>query len=282
MSLNARLSTLEMKLGIIASSSDGTNKKKNDPRHQMISDMDVASRLDALQGAIEKSMTTSTTTNDLKTSWMESCTLLKELDPGEGLTYQQQPLLYKRQELLAVAPQLKQDFQHLSTLIGLLHTTPSSAASGIGGGGIYQGQQRTMGGTMTTTGDGSSGTGGKPPSNRPPPSSSTSALSSSHHRHTSSVSSAGSSGSTSYPTPLTEDVITQASVLTTTTFQISMEDQRRLDTLKIQMEDLNQRTQKVMIQFHQMLEIYHVIMTAASEKCILFDETLRMREETTI
>jgi hypothetical protein len=207
MSLNARLAALEMKLGI---SSNTTSSSSN-----ALPETDVPDRLAALQVLVDKY-----TTTEIRTTWHESHRLLQELDPGEGLTYQQQPLLYKRQEILAAAPQLRQDFQHLSTLVGLLHNTQQQ-----------QQQQQQVGG--------------------------------------------GGGGGTN-TNPLTADTVTQAPILTS--LQVSLDDQRRLDSLRVQVEDLNGRTRTMTTRLHQLLEAYHAIMTAASEKCILVDEVLSMKE----
>ena len=214
-SLNARLAALEMKVGIVSSAEHVPAAEQH---HQQEQRLDIPGRIDALQATVDKAHSSTT---DLRTTWQESLALLQELDPGQGLTYQQQPLMYKRQEILAVAPQLKQDFHHLSTLVGLLHNTQQNGRGGMGSG-----------------------------------------------------------GKNSNKNPLTADSVTQAPLLTTVKVP-SLEDQRRLDALRVQIEDLNGRTRTMTTRLHQMLEVYHAIMTAASEKCILADEVLSMREAKT-
>jgi hypothetical protein len=213
MSLDARLSALEMKLGISSNNGSSSNNNNNASSNTLAEDDDLGGRLDALQAMVDKY-----TTTDFKNTWYECQKLLMELDPGEGLTYQQQPLMYKRQEVLAMAPQLERDFKHLSTLVGLLHNTTTSQ--------YKTPQQKT-------------------------------------HQNPPLV-------------VLTEDTITQAPILTT--LHVSMEDQRRLDALRVLIEDLNGKTRTLTTRLHQLLEAYHAIMTAASEKCILLDEVLSMKE----
>ena len=55
-------------------------------------------------------------------SWKEIRKLLKDLDPGIALTHQQQPLLYKRQDVLAGATELSRDFRQLDAVLKLLLT----------------------------------------------------------------------------------------------------------------------------------------------------------------
>lgn len=205
MTIDARLSALEWKLGLPsgASTSSKPHVEEGDHRKSQSDDTaastttDVSARLAALQATMEK-----TTTSEFKNTWQECQRLLQELDPGTGLTHQQQPLLYKRQEILAAAPQLEHDFEHLKTLVFLLHKQ-----------------------------------GGN---------------------------------------PLTLDAVTQAPILTS--IRVSPQEQRRLDTLRLTVDDLNARTKVMTLRLHQILEAYHAIMSAASEKCILADEVLSMKE----
>jgi hypothetical protein len=193
-SLGARLSALEAKLGVSSSSSSSSIQTQND----------MSSRLDAVQSSME-----SQTTSQFRDTWNESQKLFVDLDPGVGLTHQQQPLLYRRQEVLAAAPSLDKDMQEMHTILHLLLTSQPANANNKG-------------------------------------------------------------------TSLREDQVTQAPILTS--MQVSPEDQRRLDTLRLTMEDLDDRTKKVMGKMDHVLECYHAVMTAASEKCILADEAISARE----
>jgi hypothetical protein len=76
--------------------------------------------------------------------------------------------------------------------------------------------------------------------------------------------------------PLREDQVTQAPIITSVC--LSPEDERRLDALQLTFRDLDTRSQKLVGEMDNTLECYHAIMTAASEKCVLADETIAMRE----
>lgn len=108
-SLEARLSDLEAKLGVGLPT---------------ITKSDIAQRLDKVQAAINQQ-----TTAAFRETWNESQALFKELDPGMALTHQQQPLLYRRQEVLAAAVSLDKDMQELSKIMHLLqpHTEKGKA-----------------------------------------------------------------------------------------------------------------------------------------------------------
>jgi hypothetical protein len=192
-SLEARLSALEAQLGV-SSSSEGPSRN------------DMSIRLDALQSTIETQ-----TTSQFRETWHESQKLFRELDPGMALTHQQQPLLYRRQEVLAASGSLQTDMGELGNILHLLLTSQ------------------------------------REPANQQQPNAT-----------------------------LREDQVTQAPILTSVS--VSPEDQRRLDALRLTLEGLNVRTQKLTTNMDQMLECYHAVMTAASEKCILADETISYRE----
>ena len=203
------MSALEAKLGLRRSNTDTSSNSTT---------ADISTRLNGIQAAMDKHATP-----QFKTTWNESQTLLRELDPGAGLTHQQQPLLYKRQEVLAASESLKSDMNELSQVLHLLLTS--------------QARQDSKGSTLLT-----------------PTKKDTTAV------------------PASVASTLREDQVTQAPILTS--MKVSPEDQRRLDALRLTIEDLNSRTQKVMMKLDHMVECYHSVVTAASEKCILADEAL--------
>ena len=188
-SLEARLSALEAQLGVSTCSSE-------------VFQNDISSRLDALQSTLE-----SQTTQGFRETWQESQKLFRELDPGMALTHQQQPLLYRRQEVLAASDSLQTDMEELGKILHLLLTA-------------------------------------QPPKEP--------------------------------NATLREDQVTQAPILTSVS--VSPDDQRRLDALRLALEDLSVRTQKLTTNMDQMLECYHAVTTAASEKCILANETISFKE----
>ena len=191
-SFEARLAAVEAKLGVLPLIRPSSKTTIDD----------VSSRLDSIKAAVEKH-----TTSQFRDTWQESEKLFQELNPGMALTHQQQPLLYRRQEILASADALRTDMEELRKILHLLLTS-QSAISG----------------------------------------------------------------------PLREDHVTQAPIITQ--LSISYEDERRLDALRLTMEDLQNRTEKLMRKMDHMLECYHAIMMAASEKIVLADETILMREAT--
>ena len=186
-SIEARLSALEAQLGVLPLSSNASRD-------------DISSRLD-----IAKSKLDSTTTSQFRDTCQESENLMKELDPGMALTHQSQPLLYRRQEILAASDSLRQDMNELSKIFHLL-LTAQPANSG----------------------------------------------------------------------PLREEQVTQAPIITAPS--ISQEDERRLDALRLNLLDINGRTNKLVAKMDSILECYHAVMTAASEKFVLADETISHRE----
>lgn len=191
-SLEARLAALETKLGVAGRSNDE----------------DAEARLAALQGQLDKFASP-----QYKSLWKESFQLLEELDPSIGLTHQQQPLLYKRQQVLAASETLGQDMAHLAQILQLLSLKQ------------HQAQNQPAADSQK----------------------------------------------------LRLDDVTQAPILTS--ISVSSEEQRRLDALRVTLEDLNARAQRATLKLQQLLETYHVVVAAASEKCILADEMLAMKEQ---
>jgi len=136
--LDARLAALEAKI---------IGGKQRTPSIGTTDDSDVPSRLSKLQSQVEKklqqqhqqqSQSSSSSSQQqvpLRELWFESQRILKELDPGIALTYhtQHQPVLFKRQQVLAAANDLQADMKQLDALSKLLLTgtnsKPSSSSS---------------------------------------------------------------------------------------------------------------------------------------------------------
>ena len=187
-SVEARLAAVEAKLGVLPL---GVPTEKDA----------VVGRFKAIQSAMD-----SHTTSQFRDTWQESDKLFRELDPGIALTHQQQPLLYRRQEILASADTMKRDMDELRKILHLLLTSQPSTSG-----------------------------------------------------------------------PLREDQVTQAPIITGAS--ISTEGERRLDALRLSLVDLNTRTTQLVGKMDNMLECYHAIISAASEKCVLADEAIGLREE---
>jgi hypothetical protein len=202
LSLEARLAALEAQLGVRTAakhpniSTSSNNSNNNDLSH----------RLDAVQSTMEQH-----TSLSFRETLKESIQLMDELDPGMALTHQQQPLLYRRQQVLAGAKTLETDMDQLSQLLHLLltsqlpNTTPNN-------------------GTTTKL--------------------------------------------------LRQEQVTQAPILVSSV-TIHPEDERRVDALRLNLQDLSRRTQTLATQMDLVLECYHTVMMAASEKCVLAEERMR-------
>eukprot|EP00523_Entomoneis_sp_CCMP467_P005560 CAMPEP_0168750642 /NCGR_PEP_ID=MMETSP0724-20121128/17386_1 /TAXON_ID=265536 /ORGANISM="Amphiprora sp., Strain CCMP467" /LENGTH=242 /DNA_ID=CAMNT_0008798687 /DNA_START=39 /DNA_END=764 /DNA_ORIENTATION=- len=90
-------------------------------------DKDLASRLSSLEqtvaGAFSKSSHQRSVMDQLESHWKDITKYLNDLDPGTALTHQQQiaaPLLYRRQEVLASADELKQAMHQVAEILHLL------------------------------------------------------------------------------------------------------------------------------------------------------------------
>mmetsp|Transcript_7081 Transcript_7081/g.14761 ORF Transcript_7081/g.14761 Transcript_7081/m.14761 type:complete len:253 (-) Transcript_7081:24-782(-) len=88
---------------------------------------DFASRLTTLEqtinNAFSKSSQQRSIIDQLDSHWKEIHDYFADLDPGTALTHQQQiaaPLLYRRQEVLACADELKQSMQQVAEILNLL------------------------------------------------------------------------------------------------------------------------------------------------------------------
>jgi uncharacterized coiled-coil protein SlyX len=77
---------------------------------------------------------------------------------------------------------------------------------------------------------------------------------------------------------LKEEHVTQAPILTAAPC-ISEKDQQRMDALQHQMVDMQTRTAAVADQMDRLLNNYHTLISTVSEKMILADEELQMREQ---
>jgi hypothetical protein len=113
-SMESRLLALETSLGLL----QPTNSNSNSNSINKNNTKDLTSRLDALEHKFQSFSTP-------LTIWRESDALLQELHPQAGLTYQEpstrnDPILYRRQQVLASADDLKRDFAQLNTIMNLL------------------------------------------------------------------------------------------------------------------------------------------------------------------
>mmetsp|Transcript_54789 Transcript_54789/g.133039 ORF Transcript_54789/g.133039 Transcript_54789/m.133039 type:complete len:252 (-) Transcript_54789:281-1036(-) len=139
-------STLDARLAVLETKIIG-GKQRTPPSIRKTDDDDIPSRLSKLQSQVEKklqqqhqqqSQSSSSSSQQqvpLRELWFESQQILKELDPGTALTHhtQHQPVLFKRQQVLAAANDLQADMKQLDELSKLLLTgtnsKPSSSSS---------------------------------------------------------------------------------------------------------------------------------------------------------
>jgi hypothetical protein len=137
-SLERRLRIIERQLGLegaddrsdgansqpgVAAATTTTRKASPPPSSSSSSKVDVVTRLGRLEARWHETVVTSPKLQAAHEAWVESLQRVEELDPGTALTHQQQiaaPLLYRRQEVLASAGDLKVDLERLSSIVSLL------------------------------------------------------------------------------------------------------------------------------------------------------------------
>jgi hypothetical protein len=329
--LNRRLSVLEARIGITTGTGDGasTSSRNNNTNNNAIDD-NVNERLLKLRlnyerkiaeaasssvnsstsasAGVSSNTNTNTSNNATKELWIECIKLLNELDPDIGLTHQQQPLLYKRQQVLASSYDLIKDFSELNIILNLLlkGTTTRKGINGInngtssmgaGGGGI---SSNDVFKSNTAVGNDGGGGGGKSYNkdndtiNKAAAGQSSLSLYSSsekqqqldkskqqnkqdeeQRRQQQQRSSASADGLQNQLLRL--DQVTQAPILTEyyAGTAINPIEQKRIETLRIKLLDLNNRTTNLSQQLRYYLECYHTTMQAVSNKIILANEKIK-------
>lgn len=78
-------------------------------------------------------------------------------------------------------------------------------------------------------------------------------------------------------TPLREDEVTQAPIVNLP--PVSREDERRLDLVQANLAELQTRTQDVAGRVDSLLNLYYSLMATSSEKIVLADEEISVREQ---
>lgn len=114
-SLEARFLALESSLGLLQPVNTEASSSASSFR---IKHLDLTSRLDALECKINSFATP-------QSIWNESDELLRELHPQAALTYQEpstrnDPIYYRKQQVLASVDDLKRDFAVLNRIMNLL------------------------------------------------------------------------------------------------------------------------------------------------------------------
>lgn len=121
-SVEVRLLALETRIGLAPKSKSSDAEK------------DISSRLSLLEDTWKSS-----TTTGFKQLCDESDNLLEDLQPGAGLTYQQElsgrsknyPILYRKQLVLASKDTLRNDMKRLSDILNLLYISQKSTLKDV-------------------------------------------------------------------------------------------------------------------------------------------------------
>ena len=218
---------------------------------------DLASRLSKLEQIVDSSKSSSQR-DILEGHWNEMNQYLQDLDPGAALTHQQSiggPLIYRRQEVLASADELKRNMQYVSEILNLLmigqnmppltftsssssSATTSAASSGVG--------IRRSGGSSSSTNSSSS-------SSKPVAASSNDGMISEMH-------------------------VTKAPILLTAP-ALSREQQDELVALGERLQLLRDRVDASSTHLDRLVTGYQDVITAISEKLVLLDEELRLQNK---
>jgi len=207
--------------------------------------------------------------------WKVIQKLLKELDPGIALTHQQQPLLYKRQQVLACSDELSNDFKQLDAILKLLlsNTRVDGAAEGS-----LEGNTQSSAKTPAQIAQSSKASAATPREGGPKQTQKELLLQAKKDAELKQSiqqqlegGKTGKTGSSS-GTALRLDQVTQAPILLPQT--ISQSDQKRVSDLAHKLLTLNERTKVLQSTLKHYLECYHSATMAVSEKIILADEKL--------
>mmetsp|Transcript_6419 Transcript_6419/g.13661 ORF Transcript_6419/g.13661 Transcript_6419/m.13661 type:complete len:324 (+) Transcript_6419:167-1138(+) len=301
--LDRRLSVLESRVGISHRNTDtkthgrdiNSSSKNNNKNIDSVDDRLAKIRVD-LEGKISSSSIEATPSNinvnsnaninisQNEQSWKEIQKLLGELDPGIALTHQQQPLLYKRQQVLASSDELFKDFAELDLILKLLLTgtktngneAKSSSTIASNANDLVAGKNKRGGaGTSTSVTDASTTTkAGQPSSSAIEKQKQQQAKKEQESQQQKQRSDGGQ-------TSIRVDQVTQAPILTQHmgTNATRPEDQKRVEDLRLKFLDLHNRTTALAQILRRNLECYHTVTTAVSEKIVLADERISMVTE---
>jgi len=219
-------------------------------------------------------------------SWKEIQKLLRELDPGIALTHQQQPLLYKRQQVLAVSDELANDFSELDVILKLLmsgtRVDGAAAAEAEGGGNdTNAGGAHTSHPKLFPKGQASSSSSSSPQKSKQQQQQQQAKKDlekklkkqqqqqQQQQNNSDATTTHRSSGTT-----LRLDQVLQAPILVPAPTAQQRSAQKRVADLQQTLVALNGRTKALQATLQHFLECYHVATMAVSEKIILADENI--------
>ena len=299
-----RLNALENNVGITIARKRNNENNNNNDKFESIDDRMAKIKLDLerkfARAASEATGTSPSTGNTIgnnntntlnsavvvhqrqqsQQSWKEIQKLLRDLDPGIALTHQQQPLLYKRQQVLAVSDELANDFSELDGILKLLMsgTRVDGAADARGGAGDtapHNSRKIPKGGGPTSSSSSSSS-----PQKSKQQQQQQQAKKDLEQKlkqqqqqqqqppyDTTTVASHRSSGDT-----LRLDQVLRAPILTPAAQPPA--EQKRVADLQHVLRGLGERTDALGARLRHFLECYHVATMAVSEKIVLADERI--------
>jgi hypothetical protein len=299
-----RLNTLENNVGITIARKRNNQNSKTSNSNDSIDDRLAKIKRDlegkiasAASEATTSSSNTNTNTSTTKTSfsssqyqqqrqqqqqsWKEIQKLLKELDPGIALTHQQQPLLYKRQQVLAVSDELTKDFGELDTILKLLlsGTKVDGAAAAEEGAdnenpSTPKGKQQGITSTKKGQSSSSSPQKSKQQQQQQQAKKDLEIKKQQHQQQQQSDATTQRSSSSGGQITLRLDQVLQAPILTPSRISAQPAEQKRVEDLRQTFLELNERTKKLHATLRHFLECYHVATMAVSEKIILADERI--------
>ncbi|OEU08025.1 hypothetical protein FRACYDRAFT_250245 [Fragilariopsis cylindrus CCMP1102] len=295
--LNRRLSVLEARIGITsaktASSSSTTQNTNVNVNERLIQlrlnyERKIAGVANSNSNSTSLLSSTNTDTTNNKELWSECIKLLKELDPDIGLTHQQQPLLYKRQQILASSSDMKNDFHQLDMILNLLLKDTRVGYCGNSGNSSSGGSAATATTSAYSSNNDSALTGADKDNDTANKAAGQSSSSEHQQQQQNKTklkqqeeeqqrqqrSGGGSAGNNI----LRLDQVLQAPIVSSDYYgatNINPDELKRLEILRVKLLDLNNRSTVLSQQLRHYLECYHTTMQAVSNKIVLADEKIK-------
>ncbi len=227
-------------------------------------------RLNKLKSELQSKLSSSTKTNN-QDSHRTIQKLLKELDPGIALTHQQQPLLYKRQMVLASCDELKQNLQQLDSIGNLLLSGTKANNNGLGDSSL---ESKATATTSSSTAKSKSTNKNDEKDDKKKDETILQQRQRQQQQQQQKETSRSSNDTSS--SSLRLDQVTQAPILTQhyDEWKTEHQQQKRLEDLTLKFKLLHERQSKLQQQLRHYLECYHTTAMAVSEKIVLADETI--------
>lgn len=252
-----RLTALERKIG--------TDKQTSQTLDERLSKVknDLNSKLAKAASEQVKSYSIASANQE---NWKLIQKLLKELDPGIALTHQQQPLLYKRQQVLACSEELTTAFNELERILKLLlkGTNASSGESGSTAIVDNTSSSSTVAKSLMKT-----------PQKLKSQDLAQQAKEKAEQKLLQKQEQQQEKSKGDATTQLRLDQVTQAPILTQHYANCEVaSEQKRVQDLHLKFQALNDRTTQLQQTLRHYLECYHTTAMAVSEKIVLADERI--------